>query len=75
MAIIKPEKQQVKTPQTIEQIIEWIGHLGLSVMPEYVELGELVASLGTNRSAWIREMIQASIAMQKNNSNFAQPPP
>jgi hypothetical protein len=44
-------------------------------LQEYVELGELVASLGTNRSACIREMIQASIAMQKNNGNFAQPPP
>jgi hypothetical protein len=44
-------------------------------LKEYVELEALVTALGTNRSAWIRELIQASIAMQKNNSNFAQPPP
>jgi hypothetical protein len=44
-------------------------------LDEYVELEELVTTLGTNRSAWIRELIQAKLAMQKNNGKAAQPPP
>jgi hypothetical protein len=44
-------------------------------LEEYVKLEELVTALGTNRSAWIRELIQASISMPKNNGKTAQPPP
>jgi predicted DNA-binding protein len=44
-------------------------------LEEYTYLGNLVSKLGTNRSAWIRQIIQAHIAMQKNNGNLAQPPP
>jgi predicted DNA-binding protein len=44
-------------------------------LEEYVKLEELVVALGTNRSAWIREIIQANLAMQKNIGITAQPPP
>jgi len=44
-------------------------------LKEYIELEELVRARGTNRSAWIRELIQVTIAMQKNNNEAAQPPP
>jgi hypothetical protein len=44
-------------------------------LEEYIELEKLVTLLGTNRSAWIRELIQAKLAMQKNNGKAAQPPP
>ena len=44
-------------------------------LEEYVKLDELVVALGTNRSAWISEIIQANLAMQKNIGTTAQPPP
>lgn len=44
-------------------------------LEEYVELEELAATIGTTRSALIRELIQADIAMRKNNGKNAQPPP
>jgi metal-responsive CopG/Arc/MetJ family transcriptional regulator len=44
-------------------------------LKEYTELEELVRARGTNRSAWIRELIQVNIAVQKNNNEAAQPPP
>jgi hypothetical protein len=44
-------------------------------LEEYTQLEQLVAYFGTNRSAWIRKLVQASISMEKNNSTLAQPPP
>src|ERR687885_172591 len=61
---------QRKTRQTLAKRQGYCVSAKLT-LEEYIRLQELVTALGTNRSAWIRQLIRAGIAVPKNNNKAA----